>query len=64
MPEPPSTWLLATIAVFLLILNVGMACLLVAPPLVFDLAMGLMLLVVGAVLAWQVEPWRWFEHKE
>jgi hypothetical protein len=62
--EPPSTWMLATIAVFLFILNVGMACLLAPPPVVFDLAMGGMVLAVGAVLSWHIEPWRWFERKE
>ena len=62
-PEPPSTWLLVTLAAFLLILNVGMLCMLVAPPNVFEWVMGAMVLTVGAVLSWYIQPWQWFEGK-
>ena len=61
--EPASTWTLAVVLAYLVMLNAGMLALLAEPPVVFDLVMGVMVLAAGAVLSWHTEPWRWFERK-
>jgi hypothetical protein len=61
--EPPSTWLLAIAAVFLLILNIGLAALLTGSPFFFELVMASLSLAVGGVFAAFFQPWLWFERK-
>ncbi len=64
MPEPPLTWLLACVAGFLLLLNVGMLLMLVGNVFVFESIMGFLTLVLGAAWSWRVRPWRFFESKD
>ncbi len=61
MREPPLTWLVACVAGFLLLLNVGMLLMLVGNVFVFEMILGVMTLGLGATWALRVQPWRFFE---
>lgn len=62
VPEPPSTGLLAIAAVFLLILNIGLAALLTGSPFFFELVTMSLTMAVGVFLSAIFQPWRWFEE--
>ncbi len=56
-PQPLSTWLLASIAAYLFVLNAGMLILAYGSFDVFELTMAILTLGVGAALASVAEPW-------
>lgn len=62
-PEPPSTWCLGVIAIFLLVLNLAMLSLLMFPPVVLDMLLGSVALAIGVGLSLVVKPWRWLEQR-